>query len=60
MEKSAHTASLDRIDSNKDYVEGNIQWVHKHLNLMKNILSQEYFINLCNKVSNNFKQNEKI
>ena len=29
------TASLDRIDSLKGYIEGNVQWVHKDINLMK-------------------------
>lgn len=29
------TASLDRIDSNMGYVHGNVQWVHKWVNLMK-------------------------
>ena len=32
---SVQTASLDRIDSNKGYVEGNIQWIHKTINKMK-------------------------
>jgi len=41
------TASLDRIDSAKGYIEGNLQWVHKDLNRMKNIFSQEYFIDMC-------------
>lgn len=48
-----NTASLDRIDSSKGYVEGNIQWVHKHINIMKNIYTQEYFIEMCKNVSNN-------
>ena len=29
------TASLDRIDSTKGYVRGNIQWVHKDINWFK-------------------------
>ena len=29
------TISLDRIDSSKGYVEGNVQWVHKDLQKMK-------------------------
>lgn len=29
------TASLDRIDSNFGYIEGNVQWVHKKVNQMK-------------------------
>jgi hypothetical protein len=44
------TASLDRIDSDKDYSIDNIQWVHKTLNFMKNNLSEDIFIYYCNKV----------
>lgn len=49
------TASLDRIDSNKDYIEGNIHWVHRRINVMKQDMTTEQFISLCNLVSNNFK-----
>lgn len=45
------TASLDRIDSTKGYVEGNVQWLHKNVNFMKHSLSQEVFIYLCHKVA---------
>lgn len=41
------TASLDRIDSSKEYVIGNIQWVHKHINMMKMDYDEKYFIELC-------------
>ena len=44
--------SLDRIDSSKDYVLGNIQLVLKEVNYMKQSLSQEDFINICKKISN--------
>lgn len=44
------TASLDRIDSNKDYIENNVQFVHKYINLMKWNHSEENFINLCKAV----------
>ena len=40
-------ASLDRIDSSKGYIEGNVQWVHKDINLMKGRLDQARFIELC-------------
>jgi|APGre2960657404_1045060.scaffolds.fasta_scaffold14445_2 hypothetical protein len=46
-----NTASLDRIDSSRGYVAGNIQWVHKDINLMKGSLSQEDFISLCHTIS---------
>lgn len=47
------TASIDRIDSSKGYEEGNIQWVHKHVNFMKRTYSQDYFIDLCKKIAYN-------
>jgi hypothetical protein len=48
--RSCQTASLDRIDSSKGYVTGNVQWVHKHINLMKQDLLNEEFIDWCKKV----------
>lgn len=45
------TASLDRIDSNKSYELGNIQWLHKDINLMKNVLAQDYFVKMCKLVA---------
>jgi hypothetical protein len=44
-------ASIDRIDSSKGYVIDNIQWVHKHVNMMKRTYSQDYFIAMCKKVA---------
>jgi len=41
------TASLDRIDNAKGYVKGNIQWIHKDVNKMKNTHTQEEFIKIC-------------
>lgn len=49
------TASLDRIDTNKGYVMGNVQWVHKHVNIMKNTFPQDMFIYLCCLISRNNK-----
>lgn len=45
------TASLDRINSAKGYIEGNVQWVHKDINMMKRIYNQDYFISMCKLVS---------
>jgi hypothetical protein len=45
------TASLDRIDSTKGYVSGNVQWVHKTMNLMKNRLPEGEFIEWCRLVT---------
>lgn len=47
------TASLDRIDSKKGYIVDNIQWIHKHINLMKNNFDQEYFIEMCKLIAKN-------
>ena len=46
------TASLDRIDSSKGYIEGNVQWVHKKINYMKQQFNQTEFIEWCKKVVN--------
>jgi len=54
------TASLDRIDNTKGYVEGNVQWVHKDVNRMKWILKHEDFINICNLVAKEWPSNRKI
>lgn len=54
--KDTFTASLDRIDNNKGYVVGNIQWLHKDINRMKNVHNQEYFIQLCTLVTNKYVQ----
>ena len=43
----SYTASLDRIDSSKGYILGNVQWVHKDINKMKNAFDQSYFIQIC-------------
>ena len=39
--------SIDRIDSSKGYVKGNIQLVCRIVNLIKNEWAQEEFINFC-------------
>jgi hypothetical protein len=49
--KGEFTASLDRIDSSKGYIEGNVQWVHKDINIMKNKFPQDYFIKICKLVA---------
>jgi hypothetical protein len=51
------TASLDRIDSKKGYIKGNVQWLHKDINKMKLNKSDEEFINMCHAVSKNFAVN---
>jgi hypothetical protein len=46
------TASLDRIDSSIGYVEGNVQWVHKLVNIMKHTMSDLDFIDWCETIVN--------
>lgn len=46
------TASLDRIDSSKGYIKGNIQWVHKDINWFKRDYIQSEFIKMCKEVAN--------
>jgi hypothetical protein len=46
------TASLDRIDSSKGYCPGNVQWVHKIINLMKWNLTTKRFVYFCGLVAN--------
>lgn len=41
------TASLDRKDNTKGYEEGNVQWVHKKINIMKNTQTDQEFLQLC-------------
>lgn len=48
--KKIQTASLDRIDSDKGYIEGNVQWIHCTLNKMKSNLQENQFIEWCKKV----------
>lgn len=44
------TASLDRIDSSKGYIDGNIQWVDKKVNTIKWDLSLDNFFRVCKMV----------
>jgi hypothetical protein len=45
------TASLDRIDSTKGYIEGNVQWLHKDVNYMKWKMSTETLLTWCDRIS---------
>jgi len=55
--RTENTASLDRIDSSKGYVVGNVQWLHKDVNLAKQSLTEKEFIALCDEVSSHAKRN---
>lgn len=46
------TASLDRIDSSKGYIEGNVQWVHRDVNFLKGNRNEEYLYDICLKICN--------
>jgi len=52
-QRESQLASVDRINSSIGYIEGNVQWVHKDINLMKNKFDQNYFIKMCKKISKN-------
>lgn len=45
------TASLDRKDSSKGYIRGNLQWTHKMVNRMKWGLTVNQFIGFCKSVT---------
>ena len=49
------SCTIDRIDSSKGYVKGNIQLVIWKINCIKKDLSDDEFIDLCKKVAQNCK-----
>lgn len=53
------TASLDRIDSKKGYILGNVWWIHKDINFMKQAYDTKYFMEVCQKISNHFNKLKK-
>lgn len=55
-----NTASLDRIDCSKPYTEDNVQWIHKKINFMKHIMTNEELIQICHTISDyNRKKNQE-
>ena len=46
-------ASLDRIDSSKGYIKGNVQFISTSINYMKNELSHEETIEFLKTITNN-------
>jgi len=44
-------ASLDRIDSSLGYVEGNLHWIHKRVNVMKGNMDAQEFFDFCEAVT---------
>ncbi len=57
--KEKGNISLDRIDNTKGYIKGNVQWLHKHVNMMKSTYNEQYFINLCQQISNNINNGDQ-
>lgn len=49
--RSQQTASLDRIDSSKGYLEGNVQWIHKAIQSMKMNKQDKDLIYWANKIA---------
>lgn len=52
-DQNQSNASLDRIDSSKGYIKGNVQWVTKNVNIAKQSMSQKEFIDICRLVTQN-------
>lgn len=50
IKQGEQTASLDRIDNSKGYIEGNVQWLHKDINRLKNNYSEATLILFCTKI----------
>lgn len=48
-------ASIDRIDSSVGYIEGNVHWVHKMVNMCKQQYSLDDFLSMCEDISNHLK-----
>ncbi len=44
------TASLDRIDSSKGYLIGNVQWIHKDVNRLKMDMDEQKLFNLSKSI----------
>lgn len=53
QDTSIQTASLDRIDNSIGYIISNLQVIHKRVNRIKSVLSNEEFIFWCHLVANN-------
>ena len=53
------TASIDRIDNSKGYIEDNVQWVLKSVNRMRREYSMEEYIQVCKKVAKNWENNNE-
>ena len=54
--ESIDEASLDRIDSNKGYIVGNVQWTTYQANVSKHTMSMNELYEFCKKVLNHANQ----
>ena len=55
-----YTASLDRIDSSKGYIKGNVQFISMAANLFKSTMSHEETIRFCKIIALNYKDNDIV
>lgn len=53
---SLDEASLDRIDSSRGYIEGNVQWTTYQANVSKHIMTMEELYQFCKDVLNHANQ----
>jgi hypothetical protein len=51
-ESLIHMASLDRIDSNLGYINGNIQFISAAANMAKNNMTHEQMVEFCKVIAN--------
>lgn len=59
LEKKYRTASLDRIDNTKGYIEGNVWWIHKDINKTKRTLTMDELYFWTRKVIDYYEKNCK-
>jgi hypothetical protein len=50
-DRASGSASLDRINNSGGYTKDNVQWLHKDVNLMKNVFDIEYFLTVCSAIA---------
>lgn len=50
LDKKDFMASLDRVDNNLGYIEGNVRWVCKELNYMKHTMTDKSFLSFIKQV----------
>lgn len=55
-DNSTNTISIDRIDSSKGYIKGNVQIVHKDANLCKRNLNEIYFMKLSDQIAKHLRK----